>query len=138
MQILGVCDLTHLDVIVRYIMPVFKAQSVRSLPAEQLVSFLAFIGHSDLLHRTSSDGPVSSLEGKRLLEELQRHAVIATDHGPMRFGDNLALHMPKSLGCKVTNEVNHLLHQMCLTAHAQIVSALCFVHDQACIHTCKP
>lgn len=98
---LGLRDLTYLDVIERFIMPAFRAQAARELPADQLVSFLAFVGHSQLLQRDAFDGPVSSAEGSCLLEQLQRHAVICTDQGSVRFDDAPALHMPMSLGCKV-------------------------------------
>lgn len=102
MQILGVRDLTYLDVIERYVMPAFKADSACNSPADQLVAMLAFIGHSQLLQRTAAfDGPISKPEGIRLLEQLQRHAVICTEQGPMRFADAPALHLHLSLGCKV-------------------------------------
>lgn len=115
MQILGVRELTHLDVIERYIMPAFKADSACGSPADQLVAMLAFIGHSQLLQRTVADGPVSTPEGIRLLEQLQRHAVICTEQGPMRFADAPALHMPMSLGCKVLSFFD--LQCMCMPAH---------------------
>ncbi|DBA78596.1 TPA: hypothetical protein ACH3X1_008526 [Trebouxia sp. C0004] len=70
-------------------------------PADRLVAMLAFVGHSQLLQRTVADGPVSTPEGIRLLQQLQRHAVICTEQGPMRFADAPALHMPMSLGCKI-------------------------------------
>ena len=101
MQILGVRDLTHLDVIERYVMPAFQADSACNSPAAHLVAMLAFIGHSQLLQRTVADGPVSTPEGIRLLEQLQRDAIICTEHGPVRLADAPALHMPMSLGCKV-------------------------------------
>ena len=101
MQLLKLREVTHLDVIDRYIMPAFQAEAACSLPADQLVSMLAFIGHSGLLQRTAADGPIRSPDGARLLKQLQRHAVIATNQGLLRISNILALHLPASLGCKV-------------------------------------
>ncbi len=115
MQILGVRDLSHLDVIVRYVMPAFQADSACHSPSEHLVALLAFIGHSQLLQRTVADGPISTPEGIRLLEQLQRDAVICTEQGPMRLADAPALHMPMSLGCKVLSFFD--LQCMCMPGH---------------------
>lgn len=96
-------------------MPAFQADSACNSPADQLVAMLAFIGHSQLIQRTVADGPVSTPEGIRLLEQLQRDAVICTEQGPMRFADAPVLHMPMSLGCKVLSFFD--LQCMCMPAH---------------------
>lgn len=101
LQLLKLRDLNHLDVIDQYVMPAFQAPSACELPAKQLVSLLAIVGHSGLLRRSASDGPVASPDGRRLLQQLQQHAVIVTTSGAMRINSISALHMPASLGCKV-------------------------------------
>ena len=99
LQVLGISELTCLDVINVHILPQFQAKTALQLEHSMLASCLAFIGRSGLLTASVFDGPPDTDVGKKLLEQLRQSAVIATKSGSVRVGDihNLPVHLPLAM-----------------------------------------
>lgn len=113
LQVLGVKSITFMDIIDRHILPAFKSDQAYQLPPDMLVSYLAFISLSGLLSTSKFDAIPDTAQGKKLLKQLQRCAVIHTNRGAMQVASSKAIHLPVSLGNQVQfllwNTVSHPL-----------------------------
>ena len=101
-QVHGVKSITFVDVIERHILPAFQSAQACQLEPATLVSYMAFICLSGLLSTTKFDAKVpDNIDGRRLLTQLQRLAVICTNKGAVHIASSGPIHFPTSLGNQV-------------------------------------
>lgn len=144
LQVLGVKSITFKDIIDKHILPAFTSVQACQLPANTLVSYLAFISLSGLLSTSKFDAQSpDTAAGKRLLKELQQSAVICTNRGAMKAG-SVPIYFPMSLNNKVwcmrsttIAETEHQFSHRCTECCLCLYDVHGIVRSQTSLHVCS-